>query len=208
MKEESKTKNASDSKPLSDADMLRLAREANAVSRKIGTSVDILGKTWKLRPIHMKQGKMISDLSFDAVAIQEEVQKEGLSARKMKRLNGRLRRLGAKMAAHYVVGYKRLWWPFYYAYMWRKIYNQPEEVSATINLHKNADGQERNFYLANLECLKLQLVLSMRQVGEAAEEMRKRKESADFMLDEDALPKKAEDSKSGVRSKPRRTTRR
>lgn len=188
--------------------MLRLARTANAVSRKAGMNIEINGKQWPLRPINMKQGKLISDLSFDAVSIQEEVQKEGLSARKMKRLNGKLRKLGAKMAAHYVVGYKRLWWPFYYAYMWRKIYNSPEEVSATINLQKNAEGDERNFYLANLECLKLQLVLSMRQVGEAADEMRKRKESADSMLDEDALPKKAEDSKSAARSKRQRTTKR
>lgn len=188
--------------------MLRMARQANAVSRKKGSTIEILGKTWTLRPINMKQGKLISDLSFDAVAIQEQVQKEGLSARKMKRLNGRLRRLAAKMAAHYVVGYKRLWWPFYYAYMWRKIYNQPEEVSATINLQKNAEGDERNFYLANLECLKLQLVLSMRQVGESVKQMQERKESAESMLDEDALPKKEEDYKSGARSKHHRTTKR
>lgn len=206
MSEEKQKHNETSAPQLSEADMLRMARQANAVSRRQGTSIDVNGKKWPLRPISMKQGKLISDLSFEAVAIQEKVQEKGLSARKMKRLNGRLRKLGAKMAAHYVVGMKRRWWPFYYAYMWRKIYNEPEEVSATINLHKNAEGDERNFYLANLECLKLQLVLSMRQVGEAAEEMRKRKESADSMLDEDALPKKAEDSKSGVRSKRPRTT--
>ena len=204
MKEES-TKSAGE---LNDAEMLRMAREANAINRKLGTSIEILGNRWPLRPISMKQGKLISDLSFEAVAIQEEVQKEGLSARKMKRLNGRLRKLGAKMAAHYVVGMRRRWWPFYYTYMWRKIYNQPEEVSATINLQKNAEGEERNFYLANLECLKLQLVLSMRQVGESVKQMQERKESAESMLDEDALPKKAEDSKSGVRSKRPRTTKR
>lgn len=188
---------------LSDMELLKMAREANAISRKANASVEVDGVKWPLRPINMKQGKLISDLSFDAVAIQEEVQKEGLSARKMKRLNGKLRKLGAKMAAHYVVGYKRLWWPFYYAYMWRKLYNLSEEVSATINLRKNAEGNERNFYLANLECLKLQLVLSMRQVGEVSEEMQKRKESAGHMVSEDL---KKEDSKSGAPSKHRRTT--
>ena len=193
---------------LTDAELLRMARQANNISRKQGFELEILGKKWAIRPISMKQGKLISDLSFEAVAIQEAVQKEGLSARQMRRLNGRLRKLGAKMAAHYVVGMKRRWWPFYYAYMWRKIYNQPEEVSATINLHKNAEGDERNFYLANLECLKLQLVLSMRQVGESVRQMQERKESAESMLDEDALPKKEGGSKSAAHSKRPRTTKR
>lgn len=193
---------------LSEEEMLRMARQANAASRKEATIIEINGKKWSLRPINMKQGKLISDLSFDAVAIQEELQKEGLSARKMKRLNGRLRKLGAKMAAHYIVGMKRRLWPFYYAYMWRKLYNESEEVSATINLQRNAEGQERNFYLANLECLKFQLVLSMRQVGESVKQKQEREESAENMLDEDALPKKEEGSKYPARSKRPRTTKR
>lgn len=191
---------------ISEEDMLRLAREANNIQRQLPNELSICGNTWKLRPISMKQSLEISNLAFDAVAIQEEVQKEGLSAQKMKRLNARLHKLAAKMAANYVLGRRLRWVPFMYAYMWRRIYNQPEEVSATINAQKTLRGEEKDFYLANLECLKLQLVLSMKQVGEAAEEMRKRKESADSMLDEDALPKKAEGNKSGVRSKRPRTT--
>ena len=189
---------------ISEEDMLRLAREANNVQRQLPNELFICGKKWKLRPISMKQSLEISNLAFDAVAIQEDVQKEGLSARKMKRLNARLHKLAAKMAANYVLGRRLRWIPFAYAYMWRKIWKEPEEVSATINAQKTVKGDEKDFYLANLECLKLQLVLSMRQVGEAAEEMRKRKESANSMLDEDALKK--EDSKSGVRSKRPRTT--
>lgn len=206
MKEE---KTPNDNAPqITEEDMLRLAREANNIQRQLPNELTICGKKWKLRPISMKQSLEISNLAFDAVAIQEEVQKEGLSARKMKRLNAKLHKLAAKMAANYVLGRRLRWIPFAYAYMWRKIYNQSEEVSATINSEQTLRGKDKDFYLANLENLKFQLVLSMRQVGEAAEEMRKRKESADSMLGEDALPKKEEGNKSGVHSKRPRTTKR
>ena len=181
---------------ITEDDMLRLAREANRVERmQPSRQITICGKVWTMRPITMRQSAKIRNLAFDAVAIQEEVQKEGLSARRMKRLNTKLSQLGAKMAAYHLVGRRQYFIPFYYAYMWRKVYNQSEEVSSTINLIKTNEGAKEGFYFANLECLKYQLVLSMRQVGEAADEMRKRKESADSMLDEDALPKKEEDNK-------------
>lgn len=46
------------------------------------------------------------------------------------------------------------------------------------------------------------------QVGNAVSQMQERNASAESMLDEDASPKKEEDSKSAARSKHRPTTRR
>lgn len=193
---------------LSEAEWLKLSQEANKIQRGVPRSIPICGKTWKLRPISMKQGLEISNLAFEATYIQEEASKEDISKRKLLKLNRKLRQLAAKQAAHYVLG-RKLWKiPFVYSYMWRKIFNNPEEVSATINSTVTVGGNDKDFYIANLENLKFQLVLSMRQVGEAVKQMQERKESTENMLEEDALPKKEEGSKSGAHSKRPRTTKR
>lgn len=206
MSEESKS--ASREMP-TEQEMFRMARDANRVQRQIpSTELEICGKKWQLRPITMKQGAEIANYAFDAVEIQDAVKQEGLSAEEMKRLNIKLRKLPAKMAAHYVLGRLRWFKPFAFARMWRKIWNQPEEVSATINTTKALGRAEETFYTANLQCLVNQLALSMRQVGESVKKMQERKESAESMLEEDASPKKEEGSKSAVPSKRPRTTKR
>ena len=98
----------------------------------------------------------------------------------------KIRKAYAKKAAHRVLG-KRLWLiPGMFAWMWRRIYNESEKVSATLN-SEEAIGENKNFYLANLG--------SSKRVGEAVKQLQERKESATSMLDEDASPKKEEGSK-------------
>ncbi|MCM1250268.1 MAG: hypothetical protein NC209_03865 [Alistipes sp.] len=187
--------------------MFDLAVKANAVQRGIPEKMAIGGKIWRQRRISQRQAVKISNLDFDAIYYQREMQKEGISRRMAKRLNTKFRQIAAKKAAHYVLG-QWLWLvPFFYALTWRWIYNQSEEVSATINSAQMVGGRDKDFYLANLGCSKYQLVLSTKQVGESVKQMQERKESAENMLDEDASPKKAEGSKSAAHSKPRPTTR-
>lgn len=188
--------------------MLDMLTGADKIRRGMPDRMPICGRIWRLRPINMKQGERISGLAFDALYLQKEAKKEGIGRRKAKRINRKIRQLGAKQAAHHVLGRRLYMIPFAYAITWRWIYHREEEVSATINTARNLYGKDKDFFIANLENLKLQLALSMRQVGEAVKQMQNRKESAEGMLDEDASPKKAADSKSGVRSRSARTTKR
>jgi len=187
--------------------MLGLLVEANALQRGRSERVVIDGKVWHIRPTSQKQNLKMLNLDFDIRYWQKELKNDDVSRREAKRLNAKIRKAYAKKAAHKVLG-KRLWLiPFAFALTWRRIYNESEKVSATINSDE-AIGENKNFYLANLGSSKRALVLSTMQVGEAGRQLQERKASAESMLDEDASPKKEEDSKSAVRSNARRTTRR
>lgn len=193
--------------PIDEAAMLDLAMKANAVQRGVPEKIAIGGKIWRQRRISQRQAAKISNLDFDAIFYQREMQKDSINHSKAKHLNTKYRQIAAKKAAHYVLG-RWLWLvPFVYALTWRWIYNDSEEVSATINSAQMMGGRDKDFYLANLGCSKYQLVLSTKQVGESVKQMQERKESAESMLAEDALPKKAEDNKSAAHSKHRPTMR-
>ena len=126
---------------------------------------------------------------------QNELKGEGVSRRKAKRLNAKIRKAYAKKAAHKILG-KWLWLiPFAFALAWRRIYNASEQVSATINSEEALMSENQVFYLANLGSSQQALGRSTIQVGNAVKQMQERKLSAESMLDEDALPKKEEDSK-------------
>lgn len=192
---------------LDEQAMLGLLVEANAIQRGKSEHIVIDGKVWRIRPTSQRQNLKMLNLDFDIRYWQNELKDENISRRKAKRLNAKIRRAYAKKAAHKVLG--KRWWliPGAFAYMWRRIYNESEKVSATLNSDE-AIGENKNFYLANLGSSKRALVLSTMQVGESDRQLQERKASAESMLDEDASPKKEEDNKSAARSKPARTTKR
>lgn len=175
--------------------MLQMLIEANALER--GGVSDVLtidGKKWKMRQTSMRQNKIMLNHDVDIMHWQNEQKQKDCSKRKYKALNAKIRKAYAKKAAHRVLG-KRLWLiPFMFMLTWRKLYNDSEQVVATINA-QNAMGENQSFYLANLGSSKRALVLSTMQVGNAVKQLQERKASATSMLDEDALPKKEEDSK-------------
>lgn len=191
---------------LDEAAQMQLLAEANAIER--GSIADIIvidGKAWHIRPTSMRQNLKMQNLDYDVMFWQRQL-KGAKSARQAKRMNAKIRKAYAKKAAYKVLG-NRLWFvPFFYAIMWRRIYNASEKVSATINSTETV-GENKVFSLANLGSSKQALALSMMQVGEAVKERTQRGESAESMVERDGLPKK-EDSKSAVPSNARRTTKR
>lgn len=191
---------------LDEAAQMQLLAEANAIERGgIADVIVIDSKPWRIRPTSMRQNLKMQNLDYDVMFWQRQL-KEAKNARQAKRMNAKIRKAYAKKAAHKVLG-KRLWLvPFIYAIMWRRIYNASEKVSATINSTETV-GENKVFSLANLGSSKQTLALSMMQVGEAVKERTQRGESAENMVEQDGLPKK-EDSKSGVPSNARRTTKR
>lgn len=192
---------------LDEEAMLGLLVEANALQRGAGEKIVIDGKAWHIRPTSQRQNLKMLNHDFDIRYWQNKLKEDSIGRRKAKRLNAKIRKAYAKKAAHKILG-KQLWLiPGLFPYMWRRIYNESEKVSATLN-SEEAIGENKNFYLANLGSSKRALVLSTMQVGEAVKQLQERKASAENMLDEDASPKKEADSKSAARSKHRPTTKR
>ena len=181
--------------PLDEQAMLSLLAEANALQRSKGQKIVIDGKVWNVRPTSQRQNLKMLNLDYDVLYWQNELKNEGISRRKAKRLNAKIRKAYAKKAAHKVLG-KWLWLiPFAFALTWRRIYNASEQVSATINGEEALMSENQVFYFANLGSSKQALGRSTSQVGNADKQMRERKASAESMLDEDASPKSQEDSK-------------
>lgn len=168
---------------------------ANDITANRPTEIEIGGKKWKLRRISNAQAAKISEYAKEAQYIQERQKQGSLSEREQKRLYKRFRQIPAKIAARYILGLRRCWIPFATAYMWRRLWFASEELSMTINIRKTLQREEESFFTANLEVISYLLALSMKQVGDVAKQWLERKESAENMLDEDASPKKEEDSK-------------
>ena len=180
-----------------EEELLKMAEIGNSINRGKLRSVDINSKRYRLRPINMRQSAEIANLAFDAKFYQEQMNSEK-DPKKAKKLNLEFRKIPAKMAAHYLLGRRLRYVPLLYWITWRRLYRLPEEVSAMINSVEITGGTDKDFFSANLECIKFQLALSMNQVGEIVKQKQEREASAERMLDEDALPKKEGVNKSGT----------
>lgn len=185
---------------INNEELLKMAESGNAISRGRLRSVDINGKRYRLRPISMRQSAEIANLAFDAKMYQERMNSEK-DPKKAKKFNEKFRKIPAKMAAHYLLGRWLRYIPLLYRITWKRLYMLPEEVSAMINSVEITGGTDKDFFTANLECIKFQLALSMNQVGDVVKQKQEREASAERMLDEDALPKKEAVSKSGMQPK-------
>lgn len=175
---------------MDDKAMIKLLSEADLVRKSSGMTLTIDGSVWHIRATSMAQNDIMLGLDYDVLHWQEKL-KGTKTSKQAKRLNKNIRKAYAKKAAHKVLGKFFRWIPFAYSYMWRRIYNSSEKVSATINATE-AIGENKVFYLANLGSSKQALVLSMNQVGEAVGQRIKRGESAENMAEQDGLEKKAD----------------
>ena len=180
--------------PLDEQAMLSLLAEANALQRGKGNKIIIDGKVWHIRKTTMKQGEKMLNLDYDVLYWQNELKSEGISRRKAKKLNTKIRKTYAKKAAYKIVGKWLRLIPFFYTLAWWRIYNESEKVSATLNSEEAIMSENQVFYLANLGSSKRVLANSITQVGNAQEQRTKRMESAENMVKKDGLPKR-EDSK-------------
>lgn len=189
--EDVKTEEDFNNLSLDEQSMLELAVKANAAKRGLKTIITAAGKQWTLRPMSSKQAERISNIDYD-IKFWQSLFHSPLSRRKAKRLNSKIRKAYARRAAARWLG---RWWfvPGVAWFGWHYLYFQSEEVTATINTIGELGG-EANFYSANLGCSKRQLVRSTMQVGNAYEDLQKRKKSADGMIAED-VSKTKEDNK-------------
>ncbi len=194
---------------LDEQAMLQMLGEANALERgKVRDRLEIDGTVWRMRPTSKWQNKAMLDYDIDIMYWQREQKDEKCTQSEYKTLNTRIQKAYCKKAAHRLLGRRWVLVPLVFLFTWLRLYYLTgEKVVAAINA-QTALSESQSFYLANLGSSKRALVLSTMQVGEAVRQLQERKASAESMLDEDASPKKEEDSKSAARSNARRTTRR
>lgn len=186
-------------------EQMDMALQADEIKRHKANRISIQGKEYTLRPITNKIDAIIAGYAFDALRWERELHAENCSARRMKKLNYKIRQIPAKIAAYYKLGKLSHFIPGLWSYTWRKLFNKSEEISATIN-SVGATGENKDFFSANLEVLKYLLALSMRQVGESVKQKLEREESATAMLDKDASPKREVDNKLDAHSKKVKST--
>ena len=185
-----KSKMEDEKLPLDESSMLKLLSDAELARKKNFISVTIDGKKWKVRTTSQSQNEKMTSLDYDILFWQKGI-KEAKTSKEAKRLNMKIRKAYAKKAAHKVLGMVLIWVPLLYSIMWRIIYHSSEKVSATIN-STEVIGENKVFFLANLGTSKQALALSMSQVGEAIGQRIKRGESAENMVGQDVLAKKAD----------------
>lgn len=191
---------------LSATDIERMIREKQRIIDILPRHVYVDGKQYKVRQVSQKVRTKIDNLALTAYYLQQETQKE-ITLRKAKRLNKKLRNTHAKIAAYYLLGNWALFVPLLWAIKWRWLLLKNSETMFNIN-DAGASDPDTSFYFANWEIIKGILALSTRTVGDGIKQFAERKESAESMLAEDALPKKEEDSKSTASSRKARTTKR
>lgn len=179
--------------PLSDDELNRMLAAKEFIKQGLPRVISVDGKTYTVKQISKKVRAKIHTLELEAYQLSGK-QKEAMPLKKAKKIQRKLDTLHAKTAAYYLLSNKAICVPFLFAWTWRRIMMQPEEHSAQIN-NAAVNDEEVGFSSANWDITKLQLALSMRPIGDGVRQTLKRWESATEQADEDASPKKEEDSK-------------
>lgn len=182
-----------------------LEAESN-IRKQLPYKVVVGGRVYKVRQVSQKVRTKIDNLAKESLFLERALKKE-TKMKRAKKLNRKIRSIHSRIAAYYLLGNWALFVPFLFAIKWRMLELRNSETVFNIN-NAGANDSDMAFFFANWEIIKGVLVLSMKSIEKGIEQFTERAESAAAMLEEDALPKKEEDSKSGVSSTGHRTTKR
>lgn len=156
-------------------------------------TVVVGGKVYRVKDVSNMVRRKIHDLELEALSLEKEAKGE-IRLRRAKRIANKIRTLHSKTAAYYVLGNAALFVPFVFGIYWRVLDCRTSEHTSGINA-AGAQGRSINFFYANFRITKVQLALSTKLVGDGIKQYQERMESAESMLDADALPKKTEGGK-------------
>jgi hypothetical protein len=163
---------------------------AEQVQSSAPCTVNIQGRSYKVKQISQKVALKIRNLEKEILVLDKESQGE-LTLSRAKKIDEKMYTLHSKTAAYYLLGNWALFVPFLWALTWRWLFHKTNEVTFGIN-NAGSNHKDINFYMANWQITKVQLALSTKSVGEGIKQWQERMESAESMLAEDALPKKAD----------------
>ena len=177
-------------------DILSMLEKEKEIRTGAPCAIVVQDKVYNVKQISNTVRRRIADLEKDALFLEREAKGE-ISLRKAKRIDKKIRTLHSKTAAYYLLGNKAIC----------ILDLRDSEHTFRIN-QAGANNKGLDFFLADWQITKAELALSTRLVGEGIKEYQERMESAESMLEKDALPKRAEDGKSAASLKARPTTRR
>lgn len=187
-------------------EQINMLVDERAVRSGAPCTVVVGSKVYHVKDVPNIIKRKIYDLELEALILENEAKKE-TTLKRARKIANKLRTLHSKTAAYYLLGLKALFVPFLFAVYWRILDCRTSEHTLRINA-AGAQGESVNFFYANWQITKVQLALSTKLVGEGIKAYQERVESAESMLEKDALPKKEEEGKSAVSSRVRRTTKR
>lgn len=147
--------------------------------------VIVKGKTYSVKQISNTVRRRISLLEKEAYLLEEEG-KTGVSMKRAKVIDTKIRTLHSKTAAYYLMNNAAIFFPFLFWIRWHLLDLKDSEVTYKIN-EVGMNNLGADFFLANWQITKAQLALSMRLVGEGIKQYQERMESAESMLAEDAF---------------------
>lgn len=165
---------------------------ADKVQSGAPCTIEVQGKKYKVKQISQKAELRIRNLEKEVLVLEREAKGE-ITLKRAKQIDKKIYTLHSKTAAYYLLGNWALFVPFLWALTWRWLFRKTNEVTFKIN-DAGANNKDVNFLLANWQVTKARLALSTMLVGNGIKQYQERMESAESMLEEDALPKK-EDNK-------------
>lgn len=165
---------------------------ADKVQSGAPCTIEVQGKKYKVKQISQKAELKIRNLEKEVLLLEREAKGE-ITLKRAKQIDKKMYTLHSKTAAYYLLGNWALFVPFLWAITWRRLFRKTNEVTFKIN-DAGANNKDVNFLLANWQVTKARLALSTMLVGNGIKQYQERMESAESMLEEDALPKK-EDNK-------------
>lgn len=161
-----------------------IENEQNIIDRA-PCSIAVGTKVYKVKQISNTVRRRISILTKEAYLLEEEG-KQGVSLKRAKYIDRRIRTLHSKTAAYYLMNNIAIFFPFLWWIKWHLLDLKDSEVTYRINeVGVNNEGED--FFLANWHLTKAQLALSTKLVGDGIKQYQERMESAESMLAEDAL---------------------
>lgn len=153
--------------------------------------VTVQGHSYKVRQVSNKVRRKISLLEKESYVLEQEG-KQGVSLKRAKKIEGKIRTLHSKTAAYYLLGNWALFVPFLWRIKWHLIDLKDNEVSYAIN-SAGAVSKDMDFFIANWQLTRQALALSMKLVGDGIKQYAERMESAANMLEKDASGIKEDD---------------
>lgn len=175
-----------------EIDLHGLNESEMAVRQGAPCTIEVQGRTYRVRQISNAVRRRISDLEKEAFYLEKKAE-GGLTLKEAKRIDRKIRTLHSKTAAYYLLGNWAIFLRPLWSLRWRLLELKDSEVTCSINA-MGANNRDVDFFLANWQITKAQLALSTRLVGKGIEQYEARMESAEGMLKEDASTTK-QDSK-------------
>lgn len=157
----------------------------NEIVMRAPCVVTVEGKTYNVKQISNMVRRRISILEKEALFLEKEAEL-GVTLKRAKKIDTRIRTLHSKTAAYYLLNNKALFIPFVWWWKWHQLDLKDSEVTFRIN-EVGMNNKGADFFLANWQITKAQLALSTKLVGEGIKQYQERMESVESMLEKDAL---------------------